>query len=329
MLVNKILPEKNDFQLAEDAVKLLERQLAVWELLKTNYDKLAGIINKEIRYEDYKFIVQYNPGRIKSTTADVSDSGIQNRKCFLCKENLPEQQSGIMYNKKFNLLCNPYPVVGKHFTIVKLKHMPQQIVGNIEDLLDLTRQMSKYFTLFYNGPKCGASAPDHMHFQAIEKKKMPLEDDFKKLINDSRNFKIDKSRISIVAAETYPSKPIIVESEYKGEILKAFRIILNGLKKIYEPKKEPMINIVSTYEVNKWSLFIFPRREHRPKEFYTGELLVSPAALDMSGLIIVPRKEDFDKIDRDKLIDIYKQVSFTKEYYEFLKKKLFDNFIRY
>jgi ATP adenylyltransferase/5',5'''-P-1,P-4-tetraphosphate phosphorylase II len=326
MLTNKI--EKNEFRLANEAAGLLEMQLEEWEFLKANYEKLADIIAKEIRYEDYKFIALHNPERIKSTAADVSDSGIKNRKCFLCKENLPVEQRGIVYDKKYYLLCNPYPVVGKHYTIVKLKHMPQQIVGNIEDLLDLTRQMSKYFTLFYNGPKCGASAPDHMHFQAIEKKKMPLEDDFKKLISDSRNFRIDKSRISITAAETYPGKPVIVESEHKGEILKAFRTILNGLKKIYEPKEEPMINIVSTYEGNKWSLFIFPRREHRPAEFYSGELIVSPAALDMAGLVIVPRKEDFDKIDRDKLIDIYKQVSFTKEYYEFLKKKLFEKYIR-
>ncbi|MGK9369347.1 DUF4922 domain-containing protein [Melioribacter sp. Ez-97] len=325
MLTNKT--EKNDFKLAGQAIELLEKQLAEWEFLKENYEKLSGIVSKEIRYEDYKFIALHNPGRIKSTAADVSDSGIKNRKCFLCKENLPEKQRGIVYNKKYNLLCNPYPVAGKHYTIVKLKHMPQQIVGNIEDLLDLTRQMSKYFTLFYNGPKCGASAPDHMHFQAVEKMKMPLENDYKKLINDSRNFRIDKSRISITAAETYPAKPVIVESEHKGEILKAFRTILNALKKIYEPKEEPMINIVSTYEGNKWSLFIFPRKEHRPKEFYSGELIVSPAALDMAGLFVFPRKEDFDKIDRDKLIDIYKQVSFTKEYYEFLKKKLFEKYI--
>ncbi|MEJ5351896.1 MAG: DUF4922 domain-containing protein [Melioribacteraceae bacterium] len=309
-------------------LNLFEEQKLNWELLRNNYENLKDIKIREFEFDastKFKVIVQYNPARIKSTAADVSPETIQKRKCFLCIENLPEEQNGIVYNKHFIILINPYPIFNKHLTITKKKHTPQTIISHFHDLLDLTEDLSKDFTIIYNGPKCGASAPDHMHFQAIEKNILPLEQDYE-LMKRNSNY-LESERIKIFFFENFLRRFISFESKHKGELLYAFKIFYNAIKKISIPKEEPMFNLISFYSEEKLKLIIFPRLNHRPQQYFlegNEKLLISPAAVDLGGVLITVREEDFNKIKNEDIIDVYKQVTYTKEYFEYLKKKLMD-----
>ncbi|MDH7605733.1 MAG: DUF4922 domain-containing protein [Melioribacter sp.] len=332
MIIEEKIPKNQSKEFWSTRIlQLFEEQKLNWELLKNNYDNLKNIKVREFEFDDsitsikFKVIVQYNPVRIKSTAADVSSEAILKRKCFLCIENLPEEQNGIVYNKHFVILLNPYPIFNKHLTITKKKHTPQTIISHFHDLLDLTEDLSHDFTIIYNGPKCGASAPDHMHFQAIEKNIIPLEKDNELIKRNS--ICLENEKIKIFFFENYLRKFISFESKNKGELLYAFKVFFNAIKKISVPKEEPMINLISSYQDEKWRLFIFPRLNHRPKQYFlegSKKLLISPAAVDLGGILITVREEDFNKINKEDIIDIYKQVTFTKEYFEYLKKKLSD-----
>lgn len=304
---------------------LIEDQKKTWPLLRENYLALADIKTKDFDFGHFKITAQYNPARIKSSGADVSESAINSRKCFLCLGNLPDEQSGLKYDKNFVILSNPYPIFEEHFTIVNKKHTDQTLIGHFDDLLNLSRDLGKSYSLFYNGPKCGASAPDHMHFQAGIKKITPVEyeiDSFKKIAGI---FVLKNSKIQIHFFEKVLRNFFVMESSSKGELLYAFKIFVKAARKISALNEEPKMNLISSFENGCWRVFVFPRSKHRPDQFYkTGNdaLLISPAAIDMGGVLIMPDKNDFEKLTKEIIADVYKQVSISKEYFEYLKKKL-------
>jgi ATP adenylyltransferase/5',5'''-P-1,P-4-tetraphosphate phosphorylase II len=316
---------------AERSKKLLAEQKISWLFLQQNYLKLEKLHTREFDFDDFKIKIQLNPERIKSVSLDVSQEAINLRDCPLCIEQLPKEQDGLIYDKNYIILCNPYPIFEEHFTISKRKHKPQNIIGNYIDLLNLSRDLGSYYTLFYNGPKCGSSVPSHMHFQAGTKLKLPIENEFEQIKRKFTRLFIHHEKIEIRFVENYLRYAIYFESSNKGELVYAFKIFITAFKRISRPDEEPMINIISTYnESNKWSLIIFPRAKHRPAQFFEeGEkkLLVSPAAVDLGGLIITPREEDFNKITKNEIINIYNQVTLTKEYFEYLKKKIGEVYI--
>jgi ATP adenylyltransferase/5',5'''-P-1,P-4-tetraphosphate phosphorylase II len=273
--------------------------------------------------------VQHNPARINSTAADVSTGAIENRKCFLCIDNLPAEQTGLKYDKNFIILCNPYPIFEEHFTIINKRHSEQTLIGHFDDLLNLSISLGKYYNVFYNGPKCGASAPDHMHFQAGPKNITPLAQSLNQIKNSDRHFLLKSSKIEIRFVENMIRNFILMESANKGELLYAFKIFIKALRKISTSGEEPMMNLTASFDGENWNVIIFPRSKHRPNQYFEeGEkkLLVSPAVIDLEGLLILPREEDFKKINADDIIDIYKQVGITKEYFEYIKKKLSEVF---
>jgi ATP adenylyltransferase/5',5'''-P-1,P-4-tetraphosphate phosphorylase II len=309
--------------------KLIEEQKHSWKLLGDNYKNLSQVQTRTFEFDDFKINIQFNPARIISSSADVNASAIQSRKCFLCIDNLPEEQNGLRYDKSFIILSNPYPIFEEHFTIINKKHTEQTLIGHFDDFLNISRDLGVYYNTFYNGPQCGASAPDHMHFQAGTKNITPIEQEIDSLLNSSEHFILKSSKIEIRFVENRLRNFILIESGNKGELLYAFKIYIKAARKLSLPKEEPMMNLISSYENEKWRIIIFPRTKHRPSQFYlegNKRLLISPAAIDMAGLLIVPRREDFEKINADDIIDIYKQVGFTKEYFEYIKKKLSDVF---
>ena len=172
---------QNDFESA--ANYLFNSQMKSWDLMRTNYDNLKHIESKSFWSGSYKLKIQFNPGRIKSTSAEVDEKSIKNRNCFLCLENLPMEQKGILILEKFILLCNPYPILSQHFTIASIIHEPQTILEYFSDYLIISKLLSNN-TLIYNGPSCGASAPDHLHFQAGSKQIIPIENDVQQLKNE-------------------------------------------------------------------------------------------------------------------------------------------------
>ena len=180
ILINQ--PEINDFvnknDYSEAAKKLLNKQKDDWQFAANGFESLKSVQTKEFNFDGYKFKVQFNPGRIKSSSAKVDDKSIKERKCFLCLENLPSEQKGILINEEYIILVNPFPIFPEHFTIPQVRHTPQSIKNSFIDLLEISKELSKYYTVFYNGPKCGASAPDHLHFQAGSKNFMPIDLEF-------------------------------------------------------------------------------------------------------------------------------------------------------
>ena len=325
-------PEKNHSAdwWADRSGRLLDEQKSSWPLLGINFERLQKTQTREFSFDNFTVIVQYNPDRIISSSADVSEESIRSRRCFLCTENLPAEQKGLGYDKQFVILSNPYPIFKEHFTVSRRNHIPQSIVGNFAEFLEISRSLGSKYTLFYNGPKCGSSAPDHMHFQAVTKNIMPVEYEFDKMVGGLSKAVIKKGKIQVRFFEQHLRHFISFESNDKGELLYAFKKYINAFKKISIPQNEPLMNLILSHQEGIWRLLIFPRQKHRPSQYYaenSGQILISPAAVDMGGIFITPRKEDFEKITEDAIVDIYRQVTLTKEYFEFLRKKIGEIFI--
>ena len=274
--------------LQKEIEQLFTSQQIEWELLKGNIKELENVKQRSITWgKDIEVVLQYNPARLTSVSANVDKKSIQDRACFLCTENRSEIQKGITFMDKYIILCNPFPILKNHLTIPLHSHVPQLIGKKMEDMLSLTEQLSDYI-IFYNGPKCGASAPDHFHFQAGLKTDVLLTGD-----NDLRSC-------------------LRIECDAKEEAEEMFYDVYNYLKTHQPNEDEPMMNIISFMENNKYIIHVFPRKLHRPWQYSTEgkkQLLISPGALDMAGMLITPRKEDFEKAGREEIEDIYAQVS--------------------
>ena len=266
--------------------QLFDEQLANWELARNNYRALERVKTKTLFVDGREYKVQFNPARIVSSAAKVDAQSIRERKCFLCAENRPPEQNGIPFKGRYTVLVNPYPIFPRHLTIPAIEHTPQQIAPYFEDMLDLAQQLNEY-VIFYNGPKCGASAPDHFHFQAGNKGFLPIEK--------------DRNRYNMIC----------IESDKKEELLNRFQQIYNNLPQ-QPDDTEPMINMLVWYEAAKWIVCLFPRKKHRPSCYSaTGEanLLISPAAVDLGGVFITPLEKDFEKITAENIGEILYEIS--------------------
>lgn len=315
----------NTVNLSQKCEALLAHQKENWDLVKNNFQNLEKVQIREFNFEDYKIKVQFNPSRITSTSAKVDKKSIENRACFLCKENLPLNQKGINYKNKYVILINPFPIFKQHLTIPHVKHIPQSIENNfINDLLDLSYDLRDNFFVFYNGPQCGASAPDHLHFQAGLKKSTPIEIEYSSLVKNFGEEIIINNSSKIISINHKAAKLFLIESNKKQEIIISFNNILSELKEISNSETEPMVNVFSIYEDNFWKVFVYPRKKHRPKQYFlTGEskILISPAAADLAGLCITPEENTFKKVTKIELEDICNQVIIDGE----KQKQIFDN----
>lgn len=329
-MINNILNRENsrgtaNEDLCSDLAALFAEQKEEWSFLNEKFNHLNNVEVREINFGSFSISLQYNPDRIHSTSADIDKHLVLPKECFLCADNRPKEQRGIQYGKQFELLCNPYPILPDHFTVVKLKHTSQSLVLHLKEFLNITADLGERFTLFYNGPRCGASAPGHMHFQAITKNVLPIEKDFESLRSGFVKSKFSSDRISINLSKNYMRYFISIESSSLKEIVLFFKTLNIILKKLTLPGQEPLMNVLANYENNTWRLIIFPRAKHRPSHYFEmGErqIIVSPAAVDLGGLMITPRKEDFEKITKEDVAEILRQVTVTKEMFEYLLKKL-------
>jgi len=299
---------------AEQSLALLKHQQDHWNLCSKNYSDLKSVKTKIFNINNIEVKTQFNPGRIKSTSAKVDKASIQNRKCFLCTDNLPQEQRGIEFNSEYIILCNPYPIFPEHFTIINKKHTPQKIGGNFPVFLSLVKELSDKLTVFYNGPRCGASAPDHMHFQAGTKSVMPIEKDYEMLKNQTGKILVESATVKIYAVQDGLRRMFFIEGNNAEKLNRTFDKFNTKLGELTGGTLEPMMNIVGSFENGKWKIIIYPREKHRPDFYYLeneDRLTVSPAAVDMSGLVIVPREEDFAKLDGERLKRIYNQVTIS------------------
>jgi hypothetical protein len=298
---------------ADAADLLFNSQINEWELMRENYTSLKNVKEKSFWFDGFKFKVQFNPQRVKSTSADVTEVGLNSRPCFLCAENLPVGQKGILLNDNYMLLCNPYPIFPQHFTASLMKHKSQSIQKNIKGFFEIAIQLSKKYTLIYNGPDCGASAPDHLHFQAGTKLIIPIENDIFKLKNDFGNILLNDGQNSVSSLNDGLRTIIFIEAIDLDSAVKLFEKFYDCYSKYSNTINEPMMNLLCNYnEEFGFSIFIFLRRKHRPKSFYNEEprkLMVSPAAVDLGGIIISPREKDFEILSKELIQGIISEVS--------------------
>ncbi len=295
--------------LNEQMKSLVLQQKATWETVSENYAALNQTQTKTFDFGHFKIITQFNPGRIRSSAAKTDAKSISERPCFLCLKNLPPEQKGILFHDKYLILTNPFPIFPVHLTISKATHTPQEILPHFSDLLELSHDLND-FTLFYNGPKCGASAPDHCHFQAVIKNSLPVENEFNVLENKFSETLFQNERLKVIAVENYLRRFIAIVSEDKMQIEKKFQQIYQNL--FAGSDEEPMLNILSSSQDGKWRVIIFPREKQRPSHFFkTGEkqITVSPAAVEMGGVLVLPNEEDFLKITKKEIEEIYDEVT--------------------
>lgn len=302
--------------------KLFASQLADWELAGKNFEALQYVDFKQVKMADgEELILQFNPARIVSSSAKVDKKSLANRACFLCAENRPAEQEGIAFGDDFLLLVNPFPILRKHFTIVNTKHTPQEILPYISQMLEISAQMGEEYTLFYNGAKCGASAPDHMHFQAGISAQFPI---WNLLENKKMEMLVERGNVQIKAFSLY-ANGILLESESAEEITQMTKQIIAELAKLQPQEAEPMLNVLAKYENSTWKIVFFPRDKHRPNQYFEeGEkqLMLSPASVDFGGLLAVPRKEDFERIDMELLEDVFAQLRLNDKDFNELKTQI-------
>lgn len=304
---------------------LYDQQIDTWKLAKENYSGLNSVKVETKVFDDAEIKLQHNPHRVISTTADVSDETVNNRKCILCEENLPVEQKFIKYYKEYNFLINPYPILKEHFTIVKSKHVRQNITTYLNDLLLLSRDVGEKYVVFYNGPKCGASLPEHLHFQMGSKEQLPLYNYLNNHSGEKINQTIKTRKLKITPFTGTGRFGLIVESRDSVEILNFFSILLSAMDRGQDFSDEPMLNILSFFEDGNWRVVIFLRKKHRPHYYYKedeSKIVVSPASIDLAGLMIVPREEDLQKLNSRIIKDIYREVCITKELSEYILLQL-------
>lgn len=313
---------END-QYADAAKVLLRHQRLDWDMLAKGYESLSSQKIKEFEFDGFTIKAQFNPGRIHSTSAKIDEETINNRKCFLCHKNRPVDQKAIQYKKDYLIICNPYPISPEHFTIPYINHIPQRIKQFFPVMLSLSKDLSEFYSVIYNGPKCGASAPDHLHFQAGTKYFLPIEEDIKKIKAEKGITLGEDFAFSVTAVDDGLRRLILVEGKKERDVQYAFEAFYKTFELISKDKEEPMVNILSTYRDKKgWMVFLFPRSKHRPSFYYLVEdekILLSPAIVDLCGVCIVPIEKYFDKLTKEHIVKIFREVSLGKEEFEFLK----------
>jgi hypothetical protein len=254
----------------------------------------------------------------------VDEGSIKKRQCFLCLENLPAEQKGILI-KDYILLANPFPIFQEHFTISNIKHKDQLIKDSFGDLLLFSKILSKYYTVFYNGPQCGASAPDHLHFQAGSKYAMPLDREYNLLLKKYGEIISDKNYCKAYGIYDGLRKIIYIEGKNENKLINVFNLFYEEYAS-HSNSVEPMMNILCLYEEKKgWRVHIMLREKHRPDDFYKKRderILFSPAACDFGGLCITPMEKDFNRLDKGLLNNIFNEISLSKIKFHSLIKNL-------
>lgn len=307
----QMLQGKADIMEDSSISRFFNRQLEKWDDARHRFRDLKHVETKKLSEE---VRLQFNPARIVSTGAKIDKKTLGERPCFLCDKNRPKEQMSQQIDERFHLLVNPFPILPVHFTIPARKHQPQAIYKNYGEMHRFLSLHSELM-VFYNGPKCGASAPDHFHFQAGTSGILPLQANWQRL---SRNLTDiislnDEEKIAVVRDFIVPAFVIISKSEESDETL--FHRLYKSMP-MRGDETEPMINIIAWRKEDEYISVVIPREKHRPEAYFAegdAQVMVSPGALDMSGLIITPREEDFHKLTEESATTILQECGISTE----------------
>ncbi len=316
----QMLQGKQELMADSPLQRFFNRQLEKWEAARQRYHDLRSAKTRELAVGTYSIQVQWNPARMVSTGAKIDQKTIAERPCFLCEKNRPKEQIKKEIDGQYELLVNPFPILQQHFTIPSLKHQPQRILesyGEIHKLLEEFPEMM----VFYNGPLCGASAPDHAHFQAGTSGLLPLQKSWQRL---SRNLTTlvslnDDEDISLI--DDYPCTALLIRSRSQYGDEQLFRRLYEALEGVRIQESgdnggEPMMNIVAWRCNDDFLSVVFPRTKHRPDCYFkegNEQYIISPGALDMAGLIITPRQEDYERLTPEMALGILDEITLKGE----------------
>lgn len=332
---------------AEEVEEFFHKELSRWDFAKKSYADLDKVQERQLTLQsdnansetqrgltENNLIVQWNPARIISTGASIDKKDINERPCFLCDHNRPKEQRSLKMERHYQILVNPYPILPQHFTIPSRRHTPQSIWAHFGTMRHMAWTMPRQI-IFYNGPMCGASCPDHMHLQAGVRGIVPIERDWKTYENylkkiypltgaqavSMQEAGNTSDRCGLYLLEGYAC-PVFVIRSLPAETDSILCQRLYQALPVIGEENEPRINLIAWRQEggigreDEIVTIIFPRKKHRPDCYFSEgdkQLLVSPGALDMGGMLITPREEDFKKVTPEWFAEILKEVTMTEE----------------
>jgi hypothetical protein len=299
--------------------ELVSEQKKAWPILREGFENLKEIRERNLSCKGFSVRLQHNSKRITSSMAIGVERDRKERQCLLCLDHLPQGQKGILYRGQYLILCNPMPVLSFQFTVAHLDHREQAIAENMDAFSQLMDDLGSGWTVLYNGPKCGASAPDHHHFHAAPSGQMPIEKEIRELKRLTLIRKVDG--VTLYRVRDVGREIIILEGDDRMAMESALKNYLKALKKVLLIDEEPMINIAGFYkdshwEEGKWRLVTFPRRKHRPDAFFkegNDRIVVSPGVIEMAGVLVTPLEKDFERLDGATVESIYEEISLEGE----------------
>ncbi|MBR3450996.1 MAG: DUF4922 domain-containing protein [Bacteroidales bacterium] len=313
--------------LANEMDAMFARELALGGRASVNYAALEKVARREMPVDGLDAVLFFNPGRVASVMAQVDEESLRRRPCFLCPEGIGPEQLTLDWDAPSGngwwIRVNPFPIFNRHFTISINRHARQQIDGHYADMLCLAQQAPEYL-FFYNGPMCGASAPDHLHFQAIPAGNLPLErmvrrGDGLRLLGKKEGVVV--SRIDLFAGGAF----VLGSSDPAAQERLFYRLVSLGEIQT-EREWEPRMNILTWYGAGGWTTVVFFRAESRPACFFNEDparqILISPGAVEMAGVAIVSSRDSFDRLDAPRLGEIIREVSFDESKTRIMEDKL-------
>lgn len=315
------LDDANGKQLSAYVAALIAQQKATWPQLKEGYEALSQIQTKQIEIDDSVIIIQHNAKRVTSTAAAVDKASISARRCFLCPDNLPLEEKGITYNDEYVILCNPFPVLDKHLVIAHKDHVEQKIAGRIEDLLALAFDLGDEYFVLYNGAECGASAPDHFHFQALSRAVLPITESLLATEQSSETdcgvcADMERGQFELFTIADAGRSVIVFRGASRVENAAWINQTIDALAKATN-KAEPMMNLICYVDRGVFTVLLFPRAKHRPASFFAeGEerLMISPGAVDMAGIVVVPEHKHYERVGAKQIGEIFSEVSLDSDF---------------
>ena len=298
--------------------KFIKDQLSVWQLASSNFRALKTAPSREVDVFGLKCRIQYNPRRVISSTADTSPAAIASRKCFLCADNRPKEQFHLGFEgrkgRNYHIKINPYPIFRGHLVIVRDEHIPQEIWHHFPDMLDFAARYKDYL-VFYNGPSSGASAPDHLHFQAIPKHNLPLEDVVDEFLDHPGEPLATVRGASLYKFDGYARGVFALKATTSKSLAKLFYRLLDCTDR-GKGEEEPMFNLYAYVKNGEYRTIVVMRSAKRSHHFYSegaDHLTISPGAADIAGLFVAPFREDYDKADTALLEELLSEVCISED----------------
>ena len=316
-----------DTDLQQQLEALIAQQMADWPLLRDNHRSRALGRKKTVALGPFPIDVHCNPGRIHSTTAKADAASIQQRTCKLCPQQWFAGQRGLACGYRLMILCNPFPVLERHLTIVDRVHVPQALEGRVESLLSLAKDLSDEFVVFYNGPHCGASTPEHFHLQAVPRAGVPLLTHMA-MIQQVPALKVHKrqiavdQRVELFVLNDYYARLLIFRGSDGAALQRCLLQMLQQFAALLGTRQEPPVNLLVTFDHPNWSIYCFPRAKHRPQCYFDGTFTVSPASLDIAGCLVVPVPEQFDQATGEQVLQVFSETTVGQELFEQLLRTL-------